>query len=486
MLKLNKKAFIMLAIFHEMNRLEEQLSRNTLIEQFKIFVKTDMEIEVYIKTEFPGKIDTQAIQADRDTISSIIVTQKDVEYDPFYQHVFSDDSRRIDLGSVWRFDTLLDIHQTKAEKSLSQPSVATFYSYKGGMGRTTALCTYAMHIALNKKRKAVIIDCDFEAPGYLNFYNLSEQQKNGVVEYFLDKEFKGDESINILDYLIPVDAEYTGEEGQIYVMPAGNLDYFQEIESYGEETDETLKTHLYHYIHGLARLNIGRTDKMLEQFENLFSELAEALALTSEDYLLIDSRTGFNDIFGLTALTLSDLIVGFFGSNEQTKPGLYFLLDEFHEININNANPVKLVLINSIIPENNSELFSNRFKNFLLEYESAKDLEGSIFSMFKDLPLHENKVLKETGVKFYDDYESNQKKDNELVRLITTQKFVNAKQKDEEFSDLQKMFTLFDEYTRKNPGKSEQEIDRLTSKEWRDIILQHLDTLLEQNEHGSV
>ncbi|MCP4113151.1 MAG: hypothetical protein GY749_47750, partial [Desulfobacteraceae bacterium] len=47
-------------------------------------------------------------------------------------------------------------------------------------------------------------------------------------------------------------------------------------------------------------------------------------------------------------------------------------------------------------------------------------------------------------------------------------------------------FTLFDEYTRKNPGKSEQEIDRLTSKEWRDIILQHLDTLLEQNEHGSV
>lgn len=473
----------MLAIFQEANRLEEQLDKNPLINKFKIFVKTDMEIEVYIKTDFPEKIDTKAIQSEYDTINIVMVTQKNIDYDPFYKYIFSDDSLRTDFGSGWRLDTLLDIPRIKKEESVSKPSVVTFYSYKGGMGRTTALCAYAMHIALNKGRKAVIIDCDFEAPGYLNFFNLAERPDNGVIEYFSDKEFKGKEAINITDYLIPTESKYSGEKGSIHVMPAGNLEYFKEIEMYGREASDTLKTHLYHYIHGLSRLNTGRTDKMIAQFENLFTDLTETLALTPDDYLLIDSRTGFNDIFGITALTLSDLIVGFFGSNEQTRPGLYFLLDEFSELNTDNMEPVKLILVNSVIPADNSDFFCNRFKNFLDEYDSSKELDWSALSTFAHLPLHENKVLKELGVQFYEDDEKNKEKDNELIRLITTQKFVNAKEGEEEFNDLKALFNQIDEYTG-NPH--DEDIDNLSVEEWRAIILQHLDTLLEQNEAGSV
>jgi len=435
----------MLAIFQEINRLEEQLDKNTLIDNFKIFVKTDMEIEVYIKTDFPEKIDTKAIQSEYDTIDIVMVTQEDIDYDPLYGYIFSDDSLRTDFGSGWRFDTLLDIPRIKKEESVSKPSVATFYSYKGGMGRTTALCAYAMHIALNKGRKAVIIDCDFEAPGYLNFFNLAERPGNGVIEYFSDKEFKGKEAISITDYLIPTDTKHSGEKGDIYVMPAGNLEYFEEIETYDKEADDTLKTHLYHYIHGLARLNTGRTDEMIAQFENLFNDLTETLALTSDDYLLIDSRAGFNDIFGITALTLSDLIVGFFGSNEQTRPGLYFLLDEVSELSTDDANPVKLILVNSVIPADNSEFFCNRFKNFLNEYDRSKEVDRSALSMFTHLPLHENKVLKELGVQFYEDDERNKEKDNELIRLITTQKFVNVRGEEEEFNDLKALFNQIDE-----------------------------------------
>ncbi len=436
----------MLAIFQELNRLEKLLNdHNKPIDDFKMLVKTDMEIEVYIKTDFPEQIDIQEIKADRDTIHTVMITEEDLDYDPFYQHIFSDDFPRTDFGSVWRFDTLLDSHRMETKKSLSQPSVVTFYSYKGGMGRTTALCAYAMHAALNRRRKVVVIDCDFEAPGYLNFFNLSEHQKNGVVEYFLDKEFKGSQGVNIMDYLIPVDDKYTGAEGKIYMMPAGNLEYFQGVDGYNHKADESLNTHLYHYIHGLARLNIGRTDQMLERFTNLFDELTDKLALTSEDCLLIDSRAGFNDIFGITALTLSDLIVGFFGSNEQTRPGLYFLLDEIYKLRTDNANSVRLVLVNSIIPGENSELFRNRFKSFLHEYQSRKDVDGPVFT---DLPLHENKVLKESGVQFYDDDEENRKKDDELVRLITTQKFVSTG-REEGFEDLKNLFALFDEQTRK-------------------------------------
>ena len=52
-----------------------------------------------------------------------------------------------------------------------------------------------------------------------------------------------------------------------------------------------------------------------ENFDKLFAKLNEEGGI-KPDIILIDSRTGFNDIIGTAIQYFSDVIVGFFGSNE--------------------------------------------------------------------------------------------------------------------------------------------------------------------------
>ena len=130
--------------------------------------------------------------------------------DPFYQNILIGDSDvSIDYGPRYRFDSL--IGNKKGKTVIPEIPVITFYSYKGGMGRTTALVSYAMDLAINKNKRVVIVDCDLEAPGYLNFFDLSEHiglksgKKNGVVEFISDAQFVTNrDSLNINDYVINV------------------------------------------------------------------------------------------------------------------------------------------------------------------------------------------------------------------------------------------------------------------------------------------
>ena len=47
---------------------------------------------------------------------------------------------------------------------------------------------------MHYSKKVVIIDCDFEAPGFTNYFDLdlgpdNDNQKSGIVEYLLDSQF---------------------------------------------------------------------------------------------------------------------------------------------------------------------------------------------------------------------------------------------------------------------------------------------------------
>ena len=69
----------------------------------------------------------------------------------------------------------------KAERTMF---VVTFYSYKGGVGRTLALVNCAFRLAKQGK-KVFILDFDLEAPGVDSFRSLGSngQSTKGVVEY---------------------------------------------------------------------------------------------------------------------------------------------------------------------------------------------------------------------------------------------------------------------------------------------------------------
>ena len=64
--------------------------------------------------------------------------------------------------------------------------VVTFYSFKGGVGRTLALVNIGIELA-KTGRKVLLVDFDLEAPGIDTFNELEPPKSTpGVVDYIAD------------------------------------------------------------------------------------------------------------------------------------------------------------------------------------------------------------------------------------------------------------------------------------------------------------
>ena len=70
--------------------------------------------------------------------------------------------------------------------------VITFYSYKGGSGRSMALANVAWVLASNGER-VLVIDWDLEAPGLHRYFapfltdkHLTRTSSQGVIDFLID------------------------------------------------------------------------------------------------------------------------------------------------------------------------------------------------------------------------------------------------------------------------------------------------------------
>ncbi|MBQ7711844.1 MAG: hypothetical protein IJT39_08465 [Bacteroidales bacterium] len=346
-----------------------------------------------------------------------IIDKRDAIHDSFYSNMFSNSPETIDWGPRYRFDSFL---KKRNEKKISNASVGkvpivTFYSYKGGMGRTTTMVAYAISLAAKendkKNKTVVIIDCDLEAPGYLNFFDLSEHndlksgKKNGLVEFISDAQFSSNpEELDINDYIINVglnnnnDFAYNNLDN-IWLVPAGNLNEgYSDLENNGDRND---------YLEGLAKINLSSVKSVVESFNLLFEKINKTY---EPDVILIDSRTGFNDIFGTAALYLSTCVVGFFGFSRQTQPGLIHLLKEYYKT----SNSFKMELVFSILPENAQEEWILKYKKQVLEYINYIGKEDKDYPSF--LYLHRHDLLEKIGT-------GDNQSDSGFVKLIQGRKF---------------------------------------------------------------
>src|SRR5712691_4859519 len=105
-----------------------------------------------------------------------------------------------------------------------KPFWTTFYSYKGGVGRSLALANTAA-LLVKRGRRVVLIDFDLEAPGLDSFEEFkSVAGKPGVVEYV--SEFKEtNRAPDITRFVHP--CELPGPlRGQLWIMPAGKKDAY--------------------------------------------------------------------------------------------------------------------------------------------------------------------------------------------------------------------------------------------------------------------
>jgi hypothetical protein len=334
----------MIVAFKLINEIETRLKSMLIdceIEDFRIVFLLNNDISVYVKVKKEIKLTDLPYYGNK-KVKYELYTDYEVNNDPYLKDKFLDNNVKVSVSVRRRFDNLISDQNQHVETPFP---VISFYSYKGGTGRTTALALFASYYAMHYKKRIVMLDCDFEAPGFNNYYDISEDilsQKQGIIEYLNDVVYFSD--LDLDNYSIRVSSKFSGE-GSIILFPAGNL-----TQGIVDETTTPLKTHLDHYLEALSRTNISGKGFMQTSMLELFNKIKVKY---NPDILLIDNRTGFNDIYSNLSLTFSTMIIGFFGSNSQTVPGFEsFIYQAF-------AKNIRAIVVNSIISD------SRYYKDFL-------------------------------------------------------------------------------------------------------------------------
>ena len=177
--------------------------------------------------------------------------------------------------------------------------ISTFYSFKGGVGRTMALVNVAVSLAL-RGRRVLVVDFDIEAPGLDTFDVLRPQNEvSGVID-FVTQYLGSGSAPDASDFIGPC-APIGEKGGGLWIMPSGKA------ETYSSNFKQLDWGELYE-----------RHDGFL-LFEDLKQQWRE---LVKPDYVLIDSRTGHTDTSGICTRHLPDSVVVFFFPNEQNLRGL--------------------------------------------------------------------------------------------------------------------------------------------------------------------
>ena len=196
-------------------------------------------------------------------------------------------------------------------------NVTTFYSYKGGTGRTMALANVAVLLARRGDGDVLAVDWDLEAPGLHRFfapylqsalraYEGDIDSPAGLIDMFIQLRERleasdapvDEEAVDGLwreiapaEYLLQTDHE------RLYVLKAGRFD--------GDYA---------------AKVNTFQWEILYNRAPSIFGSLAAHLAERFR-YVLIDSRTGITDSSGICTMLLPDQLVVVFTPNRQSLAG---------------------------------------------------------------------------------------------------------------------------------------------------------------------
>lgn len=193
-------------------------------------------------------------------------------------------------------------------------TIVTFYSYKGGVGRSMALANVAWLLSTKYGKKVLVVDWDLEAPGLHRFFGIASKDiKVGLIDLFeeykaLLKEVKGSLPTKLVDLKqcfvdVPLSDGVAGGSLSLIGAGKGGDDYVKRVNAF--DWNE-----FYETWHGFGF------------FEYLKKELKE-----NAEIILLDSRTGVTDIGGICTLQLPDIVVLLFALNEQNISGTEFIAE---------------------------------------------------------------------------------------------------------------------------------------------------------------
>jgi MinD-like ATPase involved in chromosome partitioning or flagellar assembly/WD40 repeat protein len=197
----------------------------------------------------------------------------------------------------------------------------TFYSYKGGTGRSMMLANVAWILA-SQGRRVLMLDWDLEAPGLYRYFQPFLADKNlassdGLIDFVIkyvtaaktpsDETTAGSKAFekewyapyaNILRYASSLDWKFDNG-GTLDLIPAG-----RQGPSYSTRVNSFNWQNFYDHLQGGVLLELAK-EKMRAEY----------------DYILIDSRTGVSDTSGICTVQMPDVLVVCFTLNNQSIAG---------------------------------------------------------------------------------------------------------------------------------------------------------------------
>ncbi|HEY6792053.1 MAG TPA: FxSxx-COOH system tetratricopeptide repeat protein [Trebonia sp.] len=218
-----------------------------------------------------------------------------------------------------------------AGNSTGTGQVVTFYSFKGGTGRTMALANVAWILAANGLR-VLIADWDLDSPGLHRFFQPfmepDVRDRPGIVDFVRQylwaaeragippqalvndtdearatartkvEKLIGEHIGRLPDYTVPLAWQFQ-KGGALHFLPAGKqpVDYQPSLSSLDWDN-------FYDNLHG-----------------GLFLEAFREHLKRTYDYVLIDSRTGLSDMADICTIHLPDMVIDCFTLSTQAIEG---------------------------------------------------------------------------------------------------------------------------------------------------------------------
>lgn len=284
--------------------------------------------------------------------------------------------------------------------------IITFYSYKGGVGRTQLLANLAAFFCFYRNKRILVLDWDLEAPGLHFYFGIEKEQiQKGTIDLFqsyVDTVRNSEKGLNESEmpyfdesYILPTHYR-TEKGGSIDLISAGKQD-----ENFSNKVNDFGWQHFYKNLDGAAYIEVLKT-KLKE---------------LDYDYIFVDSRTGINDYSGICNIQFPDINVIIAAPNYQNLNGSLEICKKITEspymkLEINGI-PIRKPLIYPILSRldlsedtNSSEWilrFSREFDSHIqktfklqsLKLSSKEFVEKTNIYYVKELSYKETIVFKE-------------------------------------------------------------------------------------------
>jgi MinD-like ATPase involved in chromosome partitioning or flagellar assembly len=263
----------------------------------------------------------------------------------------------------------------------------TFYSFRGGVGRTMALANVAAHLA-RSGQQVFLIDFDLEAPGLSLMPEFRPQtppeSDEGLVGYLRagleDRPLPSLPSLCYEPVLAHQLREGQSNVGAIHVLPA-------DARAGTERQYDLAKLHLERLYETQSRALV--IDALKVQIQEHYRP----------DYVLVDSRTGLTDVGGICTVHLADLLVIVSGLNEQNIEGTRLAVERLRAARTDFAEKVLFVI--SPVPLGEEELKAKRLGVAAERFAQAMQTSRNLTDELLTVPYHPQIALSEGSFVFH-------------------------------------------------------------------------------------